>query len=67
MTERKQETKDIISKIIDEMPGGPARSSAEKALEKLPGVSISGNVEQLAITLSGPIHFAAPTRSERRP
>ena len=68
MTDRqKQRTDDIVSRIIDEMPGGPAQDDARKALEKLPGVCIKGDIAQMAITLSGPINFAPPARAARRP
>jgi hypothetical protein len=68
MTDKQRRmTNDVMSRIIDNLPPSKAKDDAAKALEKLPGVSITGNVEQLAITLSGPINFSAPRRAERRP
>lgn len=68
MTDRQRRmTNDVMSKIIENLPPSKDKEEAAKALEKLPSVSITGNVEHLAITLSGPITFSASRRSERRP
>lgn len=68
MTDKQRRMTDsVMSKIIDSLPPSRDRDTAAKALENMPGLSIKGNVTQMAITLSGPIHFAPVTGAERRP
>ncbi|WP_343638974.1 hypothetical protein [Roseateles sp.] len=56
----------IVKRILDALPAEEL-SARETALAKLPNLYVGGDIENLGVTLSGPITFSVQQAPRRKP